>query len=56
MDRYDGLAIVGLVVLGVGLWMVAPALALVVIGALLIAVGILGSRGKAREAKEEKDA
>lgn len=40
----DALSVVGLVVLGVGLWLVSPALALCVVGVLLLAAGLLGAR------------
>lgn len=49
VDRWDGLALVGLALLAVGLWMVAPALAFIVIGALLVAFSVIGSRNGAGE-------
>ncbi len=43
MDIWDGIATLGLVLVGVGLWMVAPWLSLTVAGALLILAGVRGS-------------
>lgn len=44
MDRWDGLALVGLVMVGAGLWFVYWPLALIVPGAGLVALGVLGAR------------
>jgi hypothetical protein len=41
---WDILAGLGLVLLAVGLWLWSAALALVVVGALLMAAGLLGAR------------
>jgi hypothetical protein len=40
---FDVLALLGLVLLGAGLWQVAPALSLSVVGGLLVALSILGA-------------
>jgi hypothetical protein len=43
----DGLVFLGLALLGVGLWWWRPWVALTVVGAVLLALGLLGSlRGK----------
>lgn len=44
MDRWDGLALVGLVMVGVGLWFVYWPLALIVPGAGLVGLGVMGAR------------
>lgn len=44
VDRWDGLALVGLAMVGVGLWFVDWRAALVVVGAALVALGVLGAR------------
>ena len=44
IDFYDVIGLIGLGMLGFGLWLVAPALSLSVVGALLLAGGLLGSR------------
>lgn len=44
MTIYDGMALVGLMLLGVGLWLIAPALSLSVVGTLLLTGGVLGAR------------
>jgi len=44
IDLFDVLALIGIVLLGVGLWLVAPALSLTVVGALLVAAGWFGAR------------
>lgn len=46
INFYDVMGIIGLGMLGVGLWLVAPALSLSVVGALLLAGGLLASRGR----------
>ncbi|MEU9654205.1 hypothetical protein AB0E00_35655 [Streptomyces sp. NPDC048110] len=43
MDRWDVLALLGVVALGAGLWLVAPWLGLSVVGAVLLAAGVGGS-------------
>lgn len=48
MDAYDALALLGLGVLGTGLWLFSPALSLTVVGSLLLAAGVLGSMWRAR--------
>lgn len=45
MDLFDVLAFVGIILLGIGLWLVAPALSLSVVGALLVVAGWIGARG-----------
>lgn len=44
MDRWDGLALVGLVMVGAGLWFVYWPLALIVPGIGLVALGVMGAR------------
>ena len=46
IDFYDVIGVLGLAMLGIGLWLVAPALSLSVVGALLLAGGLLASRGR----------
>ncbi|MFJ2002170.1 hypothetical protein [Streptomyces chartreusis] len=43
MDRWDVLALIGIVLLGAGLWLLAPWLGLTVAGAVTLAVGLFGS-------------
>lgn len=43
MDRYDALALVGLGILGYGLSRISIALALCVIGGVLLMIGIFGA-------------
>jgi hypothetical protein len=43
VDATDLLAVVGLGTLGAGLWMIWPALALIVVGSLLLVMGIVGA-------------
>lgn len=43
VDRYDLVALAGLALVGVGLWFVYWPLALIVPGAALTAVGLLGA-------------
>ncbi|WP_181800289.1 hypothetical protein [Streptomyces ipomoeae] len=43
MDRWDVLALLGAVLLGSGLWLIAPWLALTVVGGVILAVGLGGS-------------
>jgi uncharacterized membrane protein len=45
MDLFDILVFIGILLLGIGLWLVAPALSLSVVGALLLLVGLLGAKG-----------
>jgi hypothetical protein len=44
IDLFDVLAFAGILLLGIGLWLVAPALSLSVVGALLLLVGFLGAK------------
>ena len=46
MDRYDWLAVVGLVLLAVGLVWVWWPLALIVPGVVLLAIGVIGATGR----------
>ena len=49
----DALALLGLILLGTGLWLIDPPLALVVIGALLlVAVSIHTLRGSRQESQQ----
>lgn len=43
MDRWDGIALVGLVMVGVGLWFVYWPLALIVPGVALVGLGVVGA-------------
>jgi hypothetical protein len=46
IDLFDILALVGILSLGIGLWLVGgPGLSLTVVGALLVGIGLLGARG-----------
>jgi uncharacterized membrane protein len=45
IDLFDGLAFVGILLIAIGLWLVTPALSLSIVGALLLAVGLIGARG-----------
>lgn len=47
MDRWDIMALVGLVLVGVGLWFVYWPLALIVPGVVLVIVGLFGARNSA---------
>jgi hypothetical protein len=46
IDRYDVLAFCGLGALAYGLYLVAPALAWIVVGVVLLGVGVLGAARK----------
>lgn len=54
MDRWDVMALLGVVLLGCGLWLITPWLALSVVGGALLVVGLGGSiaaeRAEARQA------
>uniref|UniRef100_A0AAU2A233 Uncharacterized protein n=1 Tax=Streptomyces sp. NBC_00093 TaxID=2975649 RepID=A0AAU2A233_9ACTN len=54
MDRWDVMALLGFGLLGRGLWLIAPWLALTVVGGLLLVVGlglsIAAERAAARQA------
>ena len=41
---FDAIAISGLVLLGVGLWLVHPSLSLCVLGVLFIVIGLAGAK------------
>jgi hypothetical protein len=43
VDRYDAATIIGWGMLGGGLWMMSPAIALVVCGGLLLLAGVAGA-------------
>ncbi|MFM9563259.1 MULTISPECIES: hypothetical protein [Streptomyces] len=43
MDRWDVLALLGIVLLGSGLWLLAPWLGLTAAGGVLLVVGLGGS-------------
>ncbi|WP_405930331.1 hypothetical protein [Streptomyces sp. NBC_00827] len=43
MDRWDVLALLGIVLLGAGLYLLAPWLGFTVAGACLLALGVTGS-------------
>jgi hypothetical protein len=44
VDRYDVLAIAGALVLSVGVGMIHPAFGVIVLGATLLGMGLLGAR------------
>lgn len=48
IDLYDVMAIVGLSMLGAGLWLVTPALALSVVGGILLILGVALAREKGK--------
>lgn len=52
-DWIDGVALVGLIVLVIGGWLVAPALGLGILGAVLIGVSVLAARPPAPPKKDE---
>lgn len=58
MDRWDMMTLAGLICLGVGLWLIHPPTALVVIGAMVMVLGWVGSAAAAqarRSTKVEED-
>lgn len=48
MDVYDAITVAGAIMLFVGLWLIAPWLALTVVGTVLVAFGLLGAGAAAR--------
>ena len=54
MDRWDVVALVGLVMVGAGLWFVYWPLALIVPGAGLVVAGILGARNAGSEGRGDR--
>ncbi|MFD8640837.1 hypothetical protein ACFV14_11065 [Streptomyces zaomyceticus] len=48
MDRWDVLALLGIVLLGLGLGLLAPWLGVAAAGLVLLAVGIAGALGELR--------
>jgi hypothetical protein len=44
VDRYDVAAVAGLALVGVGLWLLHPAAALMGVGGLLLAYAVVGAR------------
>lgn len=53
-DFNDFLILAGLSTLGAGLWMVAPWVALVVLGGILAGLGLFGAYSEGRAAAAEK--
>lgn len=51
MDRWDVLALLGIVLLGLGLGLLAPWLGVAAAGLVLLAVGIGGALGELRAAR-----
>ncbi len=43
IDVYDALAMIGLILLGTGLWLVWPPVSLIVVGAIMLIVGTVGA-------------
>lgn len=52
VDRWDILALVGLVMVGVGLWFVYWPLALIVPGVALIALAVIGAGNRGNSEKK----
>lgn len=52
LDRYDIAALAGLTLLATGLWLIMPALAFIVVGALALAFSLVGAT-RAGDRKEE---
>lgn len=48
MDIYDGMAIAGLGLLGIGLWIISPEIALSVVGGILLILGTTLAREKGK--------
>lgn len=48
IDIYDGMAIAGLGLLGTGLWMISPEIALSVMGGILLVLGTILAREKGK--------
>lgn len=44
VDRYDAMALAGIVLIGVGCWMIYPPAAFIVVGVLLVTGAVLASR------------
>lgn len=42
MNRNDAVSLIGLVMMGTGLWILSPAAALTVVGAVLLGIGVVG--------------
>lgn len=53
IDIFDVLALVGLVFLGIGLWMVYPPAAFIVVGAIVLVFGIVGAASRGRGQREQ---
>jgi len=51
LDARDLVAFVGLAMMGVGLWLVSPSLALIVVGAVLLLGALLSAELAARRRK-----
>ncbi len=49
VDVFDGIALLGLLMLGIGFWMVLPAAALIIVGSLLLVFSVLGAKTKKSE-------
>jgi hypothetical protein len=54
VDRWDVLALIGTVLLGSGLWLLAPWLGLSVAGGVLLVVGLGGSVVEEKAAARQK--
>jgi len=46
-DGFDAMAAIGLILIGIGLWMIWPPAALIGIGAALLGIGLAGARARA---------
>ncbi|MCC6426271.1 MAG: hypothetical protein IT435_05570 [Phycisphaerales bacterium] len=55
LDGFDVVTLLGLAMLGVGVWMLSPAWSLIVIGSLLTAWGLRASAAAASRRKANKD-
>ncbi|MGW1127467.1 hypothetical protein [Streptomyces sp. NPDC002526] len=54
MDRWDVLVLLGVGLVGTGLFLLAPWLGVTAAGAVLLAVGVLGAHGANRATADEQ--
>jgi hypothetical protein len=54
IDWYDLIVFLGLLLLGVGCWMISPALSLILVGLFLMAFGMYGAFAKSAAIQEDK--
>lgn len=48
LDLYDLIALVGLALVGVGVWWISPAASLITVGGLLLGVSLIGALRRGR--------